>query len=889
MNFPHRVLRWFFTLTLIEWSVAFVFFSANNYQGAKPYSISDRSSILLLTLIAITLSLMYLSASWWRNTLRSQRITTRVKAALNQNVVYWILIGLSGIIVLVSLFIFLAYLLFIRQPAENLFIGPLLQYLWIFALFSIIAALQFVVVMRILRFGSDLSVYKPYRKSFKKIIVTLVGLVIILIIISKTKYGLIPDDVGWGSPGVPILTIQVLFALALTSAAIGLTNIFITYLKDRLHIIEWKFPNWGIDLVVCILLWGLAVWLWSAQPLQPSYFSPAPLAPNFEVYPNSDSIHYDLDANKLLVGAGFDADAIRPIYVLFLALAQAVSGIGVPSVIRWQILAFSVLPALLYLFGRSLHHRFTGVLVGLLIIFHESNAIALAGKIDTANAKMIMADLPITIGVVIFALLIVNWLQRSRTNRLLLIAAGGILALSILIRVQVIVLLPVTLLVIIAFFRRMPSRWIMYGSILVGSVVIVLAPWILRTWQVTGKLTLSEMANPTQAMLLQQRYSVDLESDGGARLEMETESEYQSRMTGSAINFIIEQPSHVSRFVANHLVHNEISTALVLPAAFDLVFDLQSFDKYLPQWSSSPADLLESCCSLNAYVSTLPFWKSLDYRLLMSAWIPVLISLIVAAVGVAIAWNQWGLIGLLPLIFNLSYSFGNAFVRNSGWRYNLPVDWVGILYYAIGLAQISFWVITFLANRTLPKGGVGLPQPPQDRYFRAAYPWKSVIVVLLGFVMITAALPIIEAAVPYRFQDVNTEELLAIYEKQGLLDQYGLERSRLTSFLRQNDAVGLIGVAFYPRYFDAFEGENGTGWPDRVPKDFNRLGFYLAEDNRPFISLPVDAAPDYFPNASNVLVFGCQAKNHIKANVVIFADNPQKMLISPDINWECSN
>ena len=87
------------------------------------------------------------------------------------------------------------------------------------------------------------------------------------------------------------------------------------------------------------------------------------------------------------------------------------------------------------------------------------------------------------------------------------------------------------------------------------------------------------MTNQTQAMLLKQRYSVDLKSDYGALLEGETEGEFQSRMTGSAIDFIIEQPLYVSHFVANHLVHNEVSTALVLPAAFDLIFDLQSFDK----------------------------------------------------------------------------------------------------------------------------------------------------------------------------------------------------------------------------------------------------------------------------------------------------------------------
>jgi hypothetical protein len=376
MNFPHRVIRWFFTFTLIEWSVALVIFSVNIIGITRPYEFSYRKSLPLLLLFAISMSLMYFVANWWRKTPISQRITAQVKAALNLNFFYWMLVGLSGIIFLISVYIFLAYLLSIKQPADNLFIVPYLQYLWVFALLSIFVSLQIVIVMRLIRFGCDRSIFIPHRKAFQKIILLLVGLVMILIIISKTKLGLDPDAVGWGSPGVPILLIQVLFALALTTSIFGLTNILITRLKDTQLLSKWKIPDWSIDLVICLLLWGLAVWLWSAQPLKPSYFSPAPLAPNFEVYPNSDSIHYDLDANKLLVGAGFDTDAIRPIYVLFLALAQSVSGIGVPTVISWQILVFSVLPALLYLYGRSLQHRFTGVLVGLMIIFHESNAIA---------------------------------------------------------------------------------------------------------------------------------------------------------------------------------------------------------------------------------------------------------------------------------------------------------------------------------------------------------------------------------------------------------------------------------------------------------------------------------------------------------------------------------
>ena len=49
----------------------------------------------------------------------------------------------------------------------------------------------------------------------------------------------------------------------------------------------------------------------------------------------------------------------------------------------------------------------------------------------------------------------------------------------------------------------------------------------------------------------------------------------------------------------------------------------------------------------------------------------------------------------------------NALVRNSGGRYILPIDWVGIFYYSIGLGQLTLWVVAYFRESELPPRVVG--------------------------------------------------------------------------------------------------------------------------------------------------------------------------------------
>lgn len=883
------ILRWFFTLLIVEWLLALYSFYSDHTNFFNLEDLSIFRLIINLGILGITALLVAITLGYWRERPWTQRLTSTITTYLVNEKVYWIIIILSGVGFVLNLYIVLAYQSLVRTGVENLFIAPYLEFIRPFAWITLLAAIQVSVAARLLRFGLDVSVFQPYRQAFRAALASLLILTLLVVLTALTGLGLRTDVVGWGTPGVPILSMQVLLALAVLVAVWGLKDL----LLSSLNLITGRnirgVPDWSADLLICILLWGAAVWLWGAQPLKPTYFSPAPLPPNYEYYPNSDAVHYDLDAIKLLNGIGYDPDAIRPLYVLFLALSHAVSGLDYQSVVVWQIILYAMIPVLIYLLGKSLHHRFSGALAGILMVLREYNAIALAGEINTSHAKLIMADLPITLFVILFTLIIVRWLQDPSSRKLHPVLAGGVLALAILIRLQVAVLLPVTLLIMLAFFWHKSSLWLRNGILLGVSTLIVLSPWILRTWQISGMLGLSEMANPTQANLIAERYSLELQPIKSSSNASETEGKYVSRVTGSAQDFILKHPEIVAEFVINHFMHNQIATLLALPASLELVYDIEGFDKEVLSIASMPGQLWSVCCSEHSYVRALPFWKDWDGTLDRILWIPVMMSAVLLAVGVGIAANKWQLVGLIPLLFLLGYSFSNATIRNSGWRYILPVDWAGILYFAIGVAQLSSWLITYFANKVVPVGGIGLPEEEIFSVPSGRYQLGKAVAILIGFTLIATAMPLVERIIPDRYADANPVTVMSTLESSGVLWKAGISQETIQPIVDRPDNYLTIGLGMYPRFFEANQGDNGTGSPDVIPTSDNRLIFYLANTNRDIIALPMSEPPETFPNSSDVLVLGCQMDRYILAEMVmILGESPTILARTPDSGWRCS-
>ena len=70
----------------------------------------------------------------------------------------------------------------------------------------------------------------------------------------------------------------------------------------------------------------------------------------------------------------------------------------------------------------------------------------------------------------------------------------------------------------------------------------------------------------------------------------------------------------------------------------------------------------------------------------------LLLNLFLISLGLSISMRKKRLMGVLPLTFFLGYNLANALGRTSGGRYIVPVDWIIILYFVIGLFQICLWI-----------------------------------------------------------------------------------------------------------------------------------------------------------------------------------------------------
>jgi len=825
--------------------------------------------ILLIPVLIFTLILGWLTFRAWRDRIWLDDFGSRLGGLLESDRIYNTGILGATAVILSGAWVYQIGSKFHDSYFQGYFskIGPLL--LWGIAIAGIT-----LLFARLYRFGADMGVFKSQRPIVKASSVAFGLLLLLAIFMALTGLGLKPDLVGWGDPGTPVLPTQVLLLTALGLAVLVIGEI----LSDRWVMHLAPRARKAVDILIFMLIWLLTIVLWQAQPLTPTYFAPKPVAPNFDYYPYSDAANYEVSAQELLIGMGFSADVRRPIYSLFLALTQLVSGIGYANILLWQIPLLALIPPLLYLLGKALHSRLAGGMIAGLALFHEINAIRLSSVVNVSHAKLLMSDLPTALGVIAFIVVLVYWWQAPKNRRVYPLIAGGILALTMLVRIQAIVLLPGVLLpILIAFWDR--KRQFGEASVLLFvGMGCVLAPWLWRGQQASGKLSFAEAAQESQIGLIGVRYTMDPDLALGAPLPGENSSQYSQRMLANASDFIRTHPLAALKFISAHLLHNQVSTLLTLPPTYASAVTVPYLETKLSRnW--------EQCCSVDAYIRDLPYWVNWEGQLPRDAYMAMLFNLLMISIGMGAAWKRNRAIGLLPIWLSLCYALGNSLVRSSGWRFNLPVDWVGLFYFGIGVVQTMIWGAMFFANRVLP-GYQETEAAILDRP-SVSFPWGRTILFSTLFFLASAMIPVTEVVIPPRYPQGWLEQALVEPVINRDLQQAGISES-LFVFASQNELKLLHGRALFPRYFGAKNGIPGDAWFAYVPRDYARLGFYLVGSSSQNVVLPLEDPPDVFPHASDVIVLGCSQDEYFEAQMVIMTEGEISILLSvPPPDWTC--
>ena len=662
--------------------------------------------------------------------------------------------------------------------------------------------------------------------------------------IAWSGIGIERERTGWLSPGTPVLAQQLLFAWA-----IGLGFILWGRSLD-----QYK----KTDLTIGIFLWAATSLIWWLEPmLRSSYFTPDPTPPNFEYYPYSDAALYDGFAQNVLIGASRQAGLThRPLYSLFLALLHMLGGYGFQNVLFMQVLILALIPVVGYLLASKFGGRPAGILTALLLIFREKNSIALTNVIEVSHVKLLMSDVPTMLLMLLFIYLYVKWLQDKQNKLVLGLLAGACFGLTVFIRSQAQLLIPIVLLGLVLAPKFTWKIFLQKSFVFLLGAVVVVAPWVWRNYQLSGRVIIEYQGFYTR-FIASAYSSAPNDID---RLPAETDQQYDARMKAQIINFILNNPLEVARFYSSYFLHNEITSLAYLPMS--LQFN-----------------------NIKEYVDLQGFWDAPYLEEMPTRTLPALfIILCIIAVGVGASFHRHRWIGIMPLLFHLGYSFSVVPVRQSGWRFILPVDWVSILYFSLGLTQLSLLVFSLFSE----KKEFQFAQIPDETYAKSLN-WKWVIPALAAFSIFGVSLPVIEWSIPQRYPELSNSELIQQYAPDGFVLEDGeqISESALISFLEtETGSIVVNGRALYPAYY-----EQRKFWGESSPmlleaRKYNRLQFYLIPGGSLFVFFPLEQAPPYFPHASDVFVIGCVQQSGLRA--LLIKVNDHVLISSPWHGLTCS-
>ncbi len=392
-----------------------------------------------------------------------------------------------------------------------------------------------------------------------------------------------------------------------------------------------------------------------------------------------------------------------------------------------QVLLLAFLPVLIYFLTKSLHQRSSGVIAAVIVIFRETNSISITGNITTSNVKLLMVDLFVAMAVVIFAILAIKWLrqivqqlaQQSERQTLLALVSGGALGLSMLIRLEtaVLSLSPLFILSLIVLPKKKYGFFCKQLALFFLGIALVISPWVYRNWWRTGQLFVNSPL--FRFGLISQRFKpattpnpVITPTANGQALTTLTPpavpavpaepASGQPEVQVTAQNYLqalFKQPGELISYMLAHYANSQLQSILIFPTTF------RGFDSTVAFLAHrDPSRFWTECCSLSNYTRRVPYWHKWSGAFPSQSILPILFSVLIIAAGIQTTWNTYKLVTLMPIFSMLAYFGFNAALRNSGGRYILPVDWAGILFYSIGIAQLTYFVLNSITGKKLVPG-----------------------------------------------------------------------------------------------------------------------------------------------------------------------------------------
>ena len=687
-----------------------------------------------------------------------------------------------------------------------------------------------------------------------------VAIMALLVILNSSKYGFNktyqPSNEGvFRLTGFPILDYQVLISWIVVVGGV--------------IIIHWMVNRWGkgkkisgrlVDLIIMISLFVITFLISNSTSVVPNAFIDQPRPPNYTISPNLDAEIYERTAQSLLatgkmqtyIGGGYNlVVARRPLFGLYLAVLHQVAGLGYEEILPLQLLLFSLVPVLIYLFTKTLHNRISAVLAAVLMIIRHQNGLLLAHNVwGGTNLQMLMSDFLAMMIVILFLFMSIIWIKNFSENSLYPIILGGVLGLGILIRQELLILIPIVS--IVALFGRKFDFKIVFKQFLllfIGLVVVV-TPWICRNWLQSGKIYLDKPGNQIESIIWTFKGG-DKDSDVIIRENPVDMDEISVVPIDSS--FQEENDVQLSRI---ELVGNHYANAI------------QQFFLYLP---SNPlglnADYIRQMVygkiteyyggvlySPYKYAKSLPYWwyDQWDGKIDGKSWIYLTGVVGLISLGIYQVWKKERWITFVPVLAVFGMVSIYAFSLISGGRLQQSVDWLSAMFMSIGLVELSRRFLDYWRNkdnRTNLLSGTDILENPQG----SALSNRMITLIFIGIVLLGASPVIAEILIPNHYPESELEHQLSslLGDENSTLKQE--DRELLRNFTDQGGEV-IYGRALYPRYFPP-DAELMTG---NLRLFTSSTTFTIAGTELNFVILPRVEPPRSFPHGVDVLVFGCR-------------------------------
>jgi Dolichyl-phosphate-mannose-protein mannosyltransferase len=554
-------------------------------------------------------------------------------------------------------------------------------------------------------------------------------------------------------------------------------------------------------------------------------------------------------AQSLLIGYPYLGDIpTRPLYIVLLSFLHRLAGERYNLIIAGQTLILAVIPVLLYYLGKKLHSRTAGVIIALFAIFRELTSLLISSQTRVSNTKTLLVDLPTLLLILAAILLALRWLERKNWRSGLI--AGGIFGVLLLLRTQSLLILPVLFLLVILTFGMRDRNWIPALAFFLAGFAITVAPWLLHNYLKSGQLTF-DAPFEYQVVASQYKYTGNLDLQN---VDLQGKS-----LAGILLTFALHDPKFVLGFITTHFLSTQINGVLALP-------------------------LIESYNGLSAPLNL--YWMSWDGSLSWYNMALLIIYLLIIAAGLGAVWKRLHWLGLVPLAFSIGYSLANGVGRFSGWRYDLPADWISYFYFGIGTAEI-FCIFALIFGAKSEKLFTSiLDNRPYDLKWNKGL---FVICAITGAFAIIGALPwMVEGLAAPRYSGQTPTQLMTTLSDSTAVQNLGVNRTQIEMFSGDPQTTLQIGRVLYPRFFTRNQGlASSHPWPAYAPRDFPRVGFVMINQSQQNLVFPSRTIPDPFPSASDAIVLGCQRTDYLEVRLILFPDSGAAYMSTP-LNVPCN-